>query len=142
MSDSLNPMDCKPARLLCPWDTPGKNTGVGGHSLLQGNFLTQGSNPNLLHCRQSPWKPSISIRKLLKILKNDLQLLWILCCWLVLKAHQPWQDYKNTAPGRGKDNRKCAGFKTCSKIPWHTSHQWMEPNSLSLEYEPGLVTCS
>ena len=33
-------------------DSPGKNTGVGGHALLQGVFLTQGSNPGLLHCRQ------------------------------------------------------------------------------------------
>ena len=30
----------------------GKNTGVGGHSLLQRIFLTQGSNPGLLHCRR------------------------------------------------------------------------------------------
>jgi len=29
------------ARLLCPWNSPGKNTGVGIHSLLQGIFLTQ-----------------------------------------------------------------------------------------------------
>ena len=34
--------------LLSPWDSPGKNTGVGCHSLLQGIFLTQGSNPHLL----------------------------------------------------------------------------------------------
>ena len=40
------------ARLLCPWDFPGKNTGVGGHSHSQGIFLTQGWNPGLLHCRQ------------------------------------------------------------------------------------------
>ena len=33
---------------LCPWDFPGKNTGVGGHFLLQGIFLTQGLNPRLL----------------------------------------------------------------------------------------------
>ena len=39
-------------RLLCPWNFPGKNTGVGCHSLLQGIFPTQGSNPSLLHCRQ------------------------------------------------------------------------------------------
>ena len=32
---------------------PGKNTGVGCHFLLQGIFLTQGSNPDLLHCRQT-----------------------------------------------------------------------------------------
>ena len=37
------------ARLLCPWDSPGKNTGVGCHFLLQGIFLTQGLNLNLLH---------------------------------------------------------------------------------------------
>ena len=43
------------ARLLHPWDSPGKNTGVGCHALLQGIFLTQGLNPCLLwllHCRQ------------------------------------------------------------------------------------------
>ena len=38
-----------PARLLCPWDSPGKNTGVGYHFLLQGIFPTQGSNSRLLH---------------------------------------------------------------------------------------------
>ena len=37
---------------LCPWNSPGMNTGVGSHSLLQGIFPTQGSNPGLLHCRQ------------------------------------------------------------------------------------------
>ena len=31
----------QPARLLCPWDFPGKNTGVGCHFLLQGIFLTR-----------------------------------------------------------------------------------------------------
>ena len=48
-----NPMDCSPLRLLCPWDSPGKNTGVGCHFLLQGIFPTQGSNLGLLHCRQT-----------------------------------------------------------------------------------------
>ena len=38
----------QPARLLCPWDFPGKNTGVGCHALLQGTFPTQGSHPRLL----------------------------------------------------------------------------------------------
>ena len=35
------------------WDFPGKNTGAGCHFLLQGIFLTQGSNQHLLHCRRS-----------------------------------------------------------------------------------------
>ena len=39
-------------RLPCPWDSPGKNTTVGCHSLLQGVFPMQGSNLDLLHCRQ------------------------------------------------------------------------------------------
>ena len=42
----------KPARLLCPWDSPGKNTEVGYHFLPQGTFLTQGLNPCLLFSRQ------------------------------------------------------------------------------------------
>ena len=46
---SLGPDGLWPARLLCPWDFPGKNTGVGCHFLLQGTFPTQGSNLHLLH---------------------------------------------------------------------------------------------
>ena len=45
-------MDCSPLRLLCPRNSPDKNTGVGCHSLFQGIFHTQGSNPGLLHCRR------------------------------------------------------------------------------------------
>ena len=52
MSDSLRPRVLYPARLLCPWGSPGKNTGMGCHFLLHGIFLTQGSNPCLLHCRR------------------------------------------------------------------------------------------
>ena len=40
---------CPILRLLCPWDFPGKHTGVGGHFLLQGIFPTQRLNPCLLH---------------------------------------------------------------------------------------------
>ena len=39
----------EPASLLCLWDSPGKNIGVGSHSILQGFFLTQGLNLGLLH---------------------------------------------------------------------------------------------
>ena len=52
MSDSLRPHGLQPARFLCPWGYPGKNAEAGCHSLLQGIFLTQESNPGLLHCRQ------------------------------------------------------------------------------------------
>ena len=48
-----------PTRLLCPWDSPGKNTGVGCHFLLQGIFPTQGSNPGQANSVPSepPGKP-------------------------------------------------------------------------------------
>ena len=45
MSDSLRPHRLSPTRFLRPWDFPGKNTGVGFHSLLQGIFPTKRSNP-------------------------------------------------------------------------------------------------
>ena len=47
--------------LICSWNFPGKNTGVGCHFLLQGTFPTQGSNPSLLclpHCRQMLYRLS------------------------------------------------------------------------------------
>ena len=46
------PMDCGPPDSLCPWNFPGKNTGVSCHFLLQ-IFHTQGLNSGLLHCRWS-----------------------------------------------------------------------------------------
>ena len=48
MSDSLQPHGLSPAKLLSPWNFLSKNTGVGCHFLLQGFFLTPGSNPCLL----------------------------------------------------------------------------------------------
>ena len=48
-----NPVDSN-LPLLCLWNSPGKSTGVGCHDLLQEILPTQGSNPGLLHCRQSP----------------------------------------------------------------------------------------
>ena len=49
VSDSLQPCGLQPVRLLCSWDFPGKDTGVGCHFHLQGLFLDQGLNPHLLH---------------------------------------------------------------------------------------------
>ena len=51
VSDSLQPHGLEPTRLLCPWASPGKNTGLGSHFLLHGIFPTQGSNLRLLHCQ-------------------------------------------------------------------------------------------
>ena len=57
-----NPMDLKVFRLLCPWDSSGKNTGVGCRFFLQRIFPIQRVNPYLLRCRrifttEPPGKP-------------------------------------------------------------------------------------
>ena len=51
----------QPTRLPCPWDSPGKNAGVGCQSLLQGIFPTQGSNPCCLHTHTFTFNPTQSI---------------------------------------------------------------------------------
>ena len=45
---TLQPHGLQAHGLFCPWDSPGKNTGVGCHALFQGIFMTQGSNLHLL----------------------------------------------------------------------------------------------
>ena len=70
MSDSLQPHGLQSARLLCPWTSPGQNTGGRSCFLLQGIFPTQGSNPEILYrlshqgtqksfwtrqCQTEPW---------------------------------------------------------------------------------------
>ena len=61
---SLQHHGLQPARPLCPRNSPGKSTGVGSHSILQGIFQAQGLNRGLLHCKQtrlseSPGKPHV-----------------------------------------------------------------------------------
>ena len=60
----LRPFGLQPAKLLCPWDSPGKNTGMGCHFLLQGIFLNQGqtqvscianSRSVMSDCFATPW---------------------------------------------------------------------------------------
>ena len=73
-----NPMDCSPPGSSVHEDSPGKNTGVGCYALLQGIFLTQGSNPHLLH--HLHWQASSSQLAPLTYFKGNLRKLeaWIL----------------------------------------------------------------
>ena len=52
-----------PTRLLCPWDSPGKNTGVSCHFLLQGIFPTQESNPDDLPTEHNPQSARSGLRE-------------------------------------------------------------------------------
>ena len=53
-----NPLDCSPPGSPVHGDSPGKNTGVGSHPLLQGIFPIQGSILGLLHWRWIIYHPS------------------------------------------------------------------------------------
>ena len=70
---TLQPHGLWPARLLCPWNSPGKNTGVGCHSLLQGIFPTQGWNPGLPHCRQILYHFSSSVQFSHSVMSDSLR---------------------------------------------------------------------
>ena len=69
-----NPMDCSPPGSCVHGDSPGKNTGMGCHGLLQGIFPTQGSNPCVHHCRRiPPGKPKNTGVGILSLLQGILQ---------------------------------------------------------------------
>ena len=79
--------------ITCPWDSPGKKTGVSSQSLLQGVFPAQGPNPGLWHCRWilyhlslqgSPYYLSSAAK-----LDTDNRLLWT--CLRMLKS-KPQKD--------------------------------------------------
>ena len=96
LSKSLWPQGLWPARSLCPGHPPGKNTGVGSHSLLQGIFLTQGSNSRLLHWQvdtlpsESLGKPMMS--KVIKYYHFPQIHTLSQCCW------NDWDNTKCKAP--------------------------------------------
>ena len=71
MSNSLRPWT-GPVRLLCPWDSPGKNTGEGCHVLLQGIFPAQRFCTHLLHWRADSL-PSEPLGKALDYLEYLIQ---------------------------------------------------------------------
>ena len=67
-----NPTDC---RLICPWDSLGKNTGAGCLAFLQGIIQTQGSNWCLLHLLH--WQAdSLPLVPLGKLLNSRNHILW------------------------------------------------------------------
>ena len=112
-------MDCNPPGSSCPWDSPGKKTGVDSHSLLQRIFLAQGLNPGLLHRQvdsllsEPPGKPKSHMWKILcifmaypfsknfKCFRPCLVPFWVrgycsalgsLWTWVIIKDLEKWGD--------------------------------------------------
>ena len=67
MSGFLRPHGLQPTRVLCPWDSPSKSTGVGCHAHLQGILPVQGSNPCLLQLLH--WQEGLGVGGVSLLLK-------------------------------------------------------------------------
>ena len=85
VSDSLKPYEHWPTRLLCPWDFPGKNTGVDCHSLLQGIFWPRDWTSvscvscfggHVLYLLSHKWSPIMYKLFLIVYRKNILGVVW------------------------------------------------------------------
>ena len=110
----------QPARLLCPWDFPGKDTGVCCHFLLQGIFPSQGSHPGLLYCRRILYclnhqgSPCVSLKRRSLNLNLSLSCVcfecsvaqlcqtlaspWAVACQALLSMGFPRQEYCSGLP--------------------------------------------
>ena len=124
--DSLRPCGRQPARLLCPQDSPGKNTGVGCHAFLQGIFMTQELNPGLLtsfalaggFCTtsatwESPSKLKVGIRAERGVLcfLLDLVMRWISLFLSCMYLQVQWSS-DHSPEGSSKDWRGGSAFFT------------------------------
>ena len=91
VSDSVRPHRRQPTRLPRPWDSPGKNTGVDCHFLLQGIFATQGLNSSLLLWQEEslpcepPGKPVFFITD--NVMNVKWYLIVVLICIFLLTNH-------------------------------------------------------
>ena len=108
----------EPTRLPCPWNSPGRNTGVGCHFLLQGIFLTQEWNPGLPHCKQSLyhlshkgspikqvrcwWTPSafVCLGNSLFLLCSEWQFCWIEYSLMTIFIFQHFENVIPVPPGQ------------------------------------------
>ena len=105
----LRPHGLQPSRLRCPCDFPAKNTGVGCHSLLQGIFLTQGSDPCLLHWQADSLPLS-------HLGSPQPQLSKIIICSLLCSVLDSFPSVLGTS---GKETAcQCRRHKRCRFDPW------------------------
>ena len=111
MPDSFETPWMQPTSLFCPWDFPSKNTGVGCHFLLQGIFLTQGSNLHLLHQQL-----------------NSL---------LLVQSEKPWRNLERLHTLRDSRGYGISSLRTVG----YTWHQGASKISLSYKQRPWGSCC-
>ena len=142
-------MDCSPPGSSDHGDSPGKNTGVGCHALLQGIFPTQRLNPGLPHCRQILYhlshQGSLLVKKksLFSSGKGNCEkkdwcppVSWL---WSELQHPSSSVLYPFSLPlispqipiFTGVWPQKCPGCKSISMTPLFSSFHWLKPSRFS-----------
>jgi len=126
VSDSVRPHKRQPTRLPRPWDSPGKNTGVGCHALLQGIFLTQGLNLcllGLLHWQVGslplapPGKPHVHLIHSFSLYLNSITHMSRHYGWYNNYPRRlwrrQWQSTPVLLPGKFHGQRRLVGCSPC-----------------------------
>ena len=146
VSDSSQTHRLELARLLSPWDFPGKDTGRGCHFLLQGIFPTQGSNLGLLHCREILYLYRLSHREAhlrvpawnVSFISNSckrgilvpsyIPLSWVSLLWMTTLSNMIWNNLtcpKIRGGASGKEPTcQCRRTKGCEFDPWIRKSPW------------------
>ena len=138
VSDYLRLHRPQPARLLYPWTSLDRKTGVGYHSLLQGIFLTQGSNPGLLHCKRifyhlshqgRLWYETTKGSGYMKSTNN-----------VPFTAHMIWKNVQILAQGRGISLRKrlmkfLRGREKAQNVEGHTQLEFTAQERRAVQTE-------
>ena len=142
----LQPYGSQPIRLLCPCDSPSKNTGAGCHALLQGIFPTQGLNPHLLHLscigrwvlyhQHHLGNPYFYVCAQLLSHFQLFVTAWTVACWPPLSMGFSRQEYRNGLPCPPPRNLPNPGIKPRSPILWADSLPFETPEEVQ-EYWSG-----
>ena len=113
----------KPGRLLCPWDSLGKNAGVGCCFLLQVIFQTQKLNPGLLHSRQSLYWLSYE-GSMNKTFPNSFYKASIILIWKSVKDTVRKENFRSTSL-MNKNRNKIIANQIQQFIKRIIHHDWV-----------------
>ena len=120
VSNSFRPYGLWPTRLLFPWDSPGKNTGMGCHALIQEIFPSQRLNLHLsclLHWKVGSWLTARVI-----FLKQPLQIMKLLCLLSHSNAQLTAKTNKQTKNSPNASASHSLPIYLSSDFPKHLIH--------------------
>ena len=127
----LQPHELYSASLICPWDSPGKNAGVGCHFLLQGIFPTQGLNLCLLHLlhQKEDSLPLSHLGSPQRMLDKNTELFYHEC--LYHKLLTPEFLFKLIIESKGKINVSAYSEDFCQVTFPGENSLHLQPNSIN-----------